>query len=93
MALRSMPPRSFPMARSFRALSGLRTLLVSHQDDFVRTLAEKLLSYAIGRVSSHHDLPAIRKIARECGGAELPVVGSRHGDCQEHAVHHGDRPG
>jgi len=46
-------------------LNGLRTLLVNHPEAFVRTLGEKMLSYAIGRVIESDDLPAVRKIARE----------------------------
>ena len=31
----------------------------------MRTLSGKLLAYAIGRGLDHHDLPAVRKIARD----------------------------
>jgi hypothetical protein len=56
---------ALPDGTQFQGLSGLRTLLVSHPEEFVRTLSEKLLSYAIGRVVDYHDLPAVRQIARE----------------------------
>jgi hypothetical protein len=56
---------TLPDGTQFQGLSGLRTLLVSHPDDFARTFSEKLLSYAIGRVVEYHDLPAVRQIARE----------------------------
>jgi hypothetical protein len=54
-----------PDGTQLEGLNGLRTLLVSHPEDFVRTLGEKMLSYAIGRVIESDDLPAVRKIARE----------------------------
>ena len=37
----------------------------SHQEDFVRTVTEKLLAYALGRGLEYHDLPAVRTIARD----------------------------
>jgi len=56
---------SLPDGTKFEGVPGLRALLVSHKDDFVRTLSGKLLSYAIGRGLESYDLPAVRKIARE----------------------------
>ena len=43
----------------------MRTLLLSHRDDFVRTFTEKLLAYAIGRGIEYYDLPAVRAIAKD----------------------------
>jgi hypothetical protein len=54
-----------PDGTQFQGLNGLRTLLASHPDEFVRTLTEKMLSYSIGRVLESYDLPAVRQIARE----------------------------
>jgi len=56
---------TFPDGTTFDGIAGLRTLLASHQEDFVRTLSAKLLAYAIGRGLDHHDMPAVRAIARE----------------------------
>jgi mono/diheme cytochrome c family protein len=56
---------SLPDGTKFNGVTGLRALLVSHKDDFVRTLSGKLLSYAIGRGLEYYDLPAVRRIARE----------------------------
>ena len=55
---------TLPDGTTFEGLSGLRHLLVSHKDDYVRTLTEKLLAFGIGRGVEYYDLPAIRKIAR-----------------------------
>jgi len=59
------PSASFPDGTRFEGIAGLRTLLVSHKEDFVRTLSGKLLAYAIGRGLDYHDMPAIRRIARD----------------------------
>ena len=59
------PAASFPDGSTFEGIAGLRTLLVSHQEDFVRTLGGKLLAFAVGRGLDYHDLPAIRAIVRE----------------------------
>ena len=56
---------SLPDGTRFEGVSGLRALLVSHREDFVRTLSAKLLAYAIGRGLDYYDQPAVRTIARE----------------------------
>ena len=65
MARRSTRPRRFQTEAGFRAVIGLRTLLLSHRDDFVRTFTEKLLAYAVGRGIEYYDLPAVRRITKE----------------------------
>ena len=42
--------------------TALRTALVAYEDSFVRTMAEKLLTYALGRSIEYYDQPAIRQI-------------------------------
>jgi hypothetical protein len=64
------PSASFPDGTRFEGIAGLRTLMVSHQEDFARTLTGKLLAYAIGRGLDHHDMPVIRKIARDAAAAD-----------------------
>jgi len=56
---------SLPDGTQFEGVIGLRKLLVDHRDEFVRTLTEKLLSYAIGRGIEHFDLPTVRQITRD----------------------------
>jgi hypothetical protein len=58
---------SLPDGTAFEGVAGLRKLLISHRDEFVRTLTEKLLSYALGRGLEYFDLPTIRQIARDAG--------------------------
>src|SRR5204862_6207211 len=56
---------SLPDGSRFDGVTGLRSLLVSHREDFVRTFADRLLSYAIGRGTEAPDQPAVRRIVRE----------------------------
>jgi hypothetical protein len=43
-----------------------RTALVTkYRDEFVSTLVEKLLTYALGRGVQYYDMPAVRRIARD----------------------------
>jgi hypothetical protein len=43
----------------------LREALLERPEQFVQTLTEKLLTYALGRGVEHHDMPAVRRIVRE----------------------------
>ena len=48
--------------------ASLRRALLAQPDQFVQTLAEKLLTYAIGRGVEYYDMPAVRKITHEARG-------------------------
>jgi hypothetical protein len=61
---------SLPDGTRFEGISGLRSLLLSHKDDYVRTLTEKLLAYALGRGVEYYDLPAVRTITRESAASD-----------------------
>ena len=43
----------------------LRNALVARSDVFVRTLTEKLMTYAIGRGLQYYDMPVVRDIVRK----------------------------
>ena len=55
---------SLPDGTRFEGVVGLRKLLLSHRADFVRTLTDKMLAYAIGRSVEYYDLPVIRQVTR-----------------------------
>jgi hypothetical protein len=55
---------SLPDGTQFDGITGLRRVVTTHKEDFVRTFTEKLLAYAIGRGVELSDMPAIRGIAR-----------------------------
>ena len=56
---------SFPDGTTFDGAGGLRETLLDRSDQFVRTLASKLLTYGLGRAVEYHDVPAVRVIERE----------------------------
>ena len=43
---------------------GLREALLKNPDQFVQTLTEKLMTFALGRGVEYYDMPAVRKIVR-----------------------------
>jgi hypothetical protein len=47
------------------ALTGLRALLLSNPEQFPRTVTEKLMAYALGRMLEYSDKPAVRTIVRD----------------------------
>jgi hypothetical protein len=59
-----------PDGSRFDGAVGLRNFVVSHREEFVRTIAKKLLTYALGRAVEFYDLPAVRTITREAAATE-----------------------
>jgi hypothetical protein len=45
--------------------ASLRNALLSRSDVFVRTVTDKLLTYATGRALKYYDMPVVRSVARE----------------------------
>jgi hypothetical protein len=56
---------ALPDGTTFDGPAGLRAVLMSNPDRFVRTVTEKMLTYALGRGLEHYDMPAVRKIVRD----------------------------
>ena len=56
---------TMPSGTKFNGVVELQEALLQHPDDFVRTVTERLLTYALGRGVDDHDGPAIRAIVRE----------------------------
>jgi len=54
-----------PDGTTFHGPTGLRQVLQNRRVDFVMTVAEKLLTYALGRGVEYYDMPVIRQIVRE----------------------------
>lgn len=55
----------FPDGTKIDGMVGLKRALLEHPGEFVDTLAEKLLMFAIGRNVQYYDRPAIRAIVRD----------------------------
>jgi hypothetical protein len=56
---------SLPDGSSFTGVDGLQKALMSHPEAFVGTMAEKLMTYSLGRGVTWTDAPAIRKIVAD----------------------------
>jgi hypothetical protein len=54
-----------PDGSKFSGVSGLEDGLLKRPELFVGTLAEKLMTFALGRGIETYDAPAIRKIVRD----------------------------
>ena len=56
---------SLPDGQAFDGLDGLRSVLIARQEQFVGTVAERLMSYALGRGIEYYDRPTLRRIVRD----------------------------
>ncbi len=54
-----------PDGTQFHGPAGLQMVLGKRSEDFVATVTEKLLTYALGRGIEYYDAPALREIIRE----------------------------
>jgi hypothetical protein len=52
-------------------LAGLRDVVLSREGQFVETVAEKLLTYALGRTLEYSDMPVVRQISRQSAAGNL----------------------
>jgi hypothetical protein len=59
-----------PDGRTFQGADGLKTILAENRDVFAECLAEKMLTYALGRGLSRDDKPAVRQIVSRMAGGE-----------------------
>ena len=55
---------TLPTGESFTGPAELKAFLLGRKDDFVGTLTEKMLTYALGRGLERYDRPAVEEIAR-----------------------------
>ena len=56
---------TWPSGVELNGVSSLRALLLDYDDQFVRTVTEKLMSYALGRPLEYFDQPTVRQIVRD----------------------------
>jgi hypothetical protein len=63
---------AFPGGPAFEGPLGLRALLTeqTHREQFVTTLTEKLMTYALGRGVEYFDQPAVRKVVRDARSSD-----------------------
>jgi hypothetical protein len=53
--------------------AGLRAALLRHQDAFLLTFTERLMTYALGRRVEAFDMPAVRRIIREAAARNYKI--------------------
>ena len=58
---------AFPDGTTFHNPAEFTHALLGRKDQFVRTLTEKLMTYAIGRGITFQDMPAVRQVIRDAG--------------------------
>ncbi|MEX2303584.1 MAG: DUF1592 domain-containing protein [Bryobacterales bacterium] len=59
-----------PDGTTFSGPAELRKVLLNHSDEFLTTITEKLLTYALGRGLEAADAPAVRQVKREAAGTD-----------------------
>ncbi len=63
------PSGELPDGTRFTGPEGLKeSILTGHRDEYLETVTEKLLMYALGRGLEYYDQPAIRSIVRQAAG-------------------------
>jgi mono/diheme cytochrome c family protein len=68
-----------PDGTKFNGPSELRQVLMKHSDEFLTTMTEKLMTYALGRGLEASDAPAVRRIKREAARDNLRFASLIHG--------------
>jgi hypothetical protein len=58
------PAGELPTGQTFKSPAELRAILKARQDDFSKCLADKMLTYALGRGTERYDRCAVEEIAR-----------------------------
>ena len=58
----------------------MKKVLLARKDEFVENLADKLLTYALGRGIEYYDQPAVREIRRQARAQRLQVFVAGAGD-------------
>jgi hypothetical protein len=59
------PSGALPNGTKFEGLADFKKELLRHPEQFVATLTEKLLTYALGRGVEYYDMPTVRRIVRQ----------------------------
>ena len=60
---------AFPDGANFTGVAGLKKALLRDREQFVNTVTEKLLMYALGRNLQYYDAPAVRTIVRQAAAS------------------------
>ena len=63
--------------------AGLRDALLKHQDAFLLSFTERLMTYALGRRVEPYDMPAVRRVIRDAGKHDYHALGVHPGRGQQ----------
>ena len=73
---------TFPNGKTFNGPAAMKAILRDNMPEFVRCLAEKMLTYALGRGVESYDRPALDDVVRETtagdNGFEAMILGTVH---------------
>jgi mono/diheme cytochrome c family protein len=61
---------TMPSGVMVQGLPGLRAMLLGQREQFVGTVTEKLMAYALGRQVEYYDRPTVRQIVRDAAAHE-----------------------
>jgi hypothetical protein len=61
---------TMPGGQTVAGPAALRAFVLTRREQFVRTFAAGLLTYAVGRSLEHDDMPAVRSIVRAAGASD-----------------------
>jgi hypothetical protein len=61
---------ALPSGEQLQGVTGLRQVLLAQREQFVGTVTEKLLAYALGRGIQFYDLPSARTITRKAAASD-----------------------
>ena len=64
----------FPEGTKFEGIPGLKRELLRQPEQFVGTVAERLLMYAIGRNLQYYDAPTVRAVIRDAAPAKYTLA-------------------
>jgi mono/diheme cytochrome c family protein len=64
----------FPEGTKFEGIPGLKRVLLGQPEQFVGTVAERLLMYAIGRNLQYYDAPTVRAVMRDAKPANYTLA-------------------
>ena len=59
-----------PDGTKFQGLAGLKAVLLGRQRELVRTVTEKLMTYALGRGVEYYDQPALRQVMQQASPSD-----------------------
>jgi hypothetical protein len=62
-----------PDGTKFNDLGDFKRELLRHPEQFVATLTEKLLTYALGRGIESYDMPTVRRIVRQAAPSQYKL--------------------